>query len=79
MIEIIKQTNVNGYFISTVLPPDTNGLYETMIFETDNNNKVIDWSEIYYDHYETKQEALKNHDILVKKWFKIYENNEVIP
>ena len=72
MSEIIRQTFIEGYLVSTVLPLDTRGLYETMVFKTNTDNEVIVWSAIYSDHYETKQEAKENHNETVV----MYENLE---
>jgi hypothetical protein len=65
LVEIVRQTYIKGFFISTVLPPDTVGLYETMVFKTDSNNEVIDWSELYTDRYKTKEQAKENHNKVV--------------
>ncbi len=65
LVEIVRQTYIKGFFISTVLPKDMNGLYETMVFKTDSNNEVIDWSELYTDRYKTKEQAKENHNKVV--------------
>ena len=62
MVEIVRQTYIKGFFISTVLPSDTHGLYETMVFETNADNEVITWNEVYNRHSQTKQEAKETHN-----------------
>ena len=66
--KLIKRTTVNGFLISTVLPADTNGLYETMIFQCEESGEVSNWAELDVHHYKTKEEALKEHNVLVEKW-----------
>ena len=66
--KLIKRTTVNGFVISTVLPNDTNGLYETMIFQCEESGQVDNWSELDVHHYKTKEKALKDHNRLVRKW-----------
>lgn len=66
--KMIKQTKVNGFLISTVLPADTEGNYETMVFQTDPFGKVTDWGELDLKYYSTEKLAIEDHDELVKKW-----------
>ena len=73
MVEIVRQTFIKGFFISTVLPSDTHGLYETMVFETNADNEVITWNEVYVKHSQTKQEAKETHNETVIIW----ENMEI--
>lgn len=66
--KMIKQTRVNGFLISTVLPADTEGHYETMVFQTDPFGKVTDWGELEVKYYSTEKLAIEDHDELVEKW-----------
>ena len=68
MVEIVRQTYINGFFISTVLHTDTHGLYETMVFETNADNEVITWNELYVKHSQTKQEAKETHNETLIIW-----------
>ena len=42
MVEIVRQTFIKGFFISTVLPSDNHGLYET-------NETLIIWENMEID------------------------------
>jgi len=66
--KMIKQTKVNGFLISTVFPADTEGRYETMIFQTDSFGKVTDWSSLDVIHYDTEEQAIEDHSERVKEW-----------
>jgi hypothetical protein len=66
--KMIKQTRVNGFLISTVLPADTEGHYETMVFQTDPFGKVTDWSNLDVKYSSTEKLAIEDHDELVEKW-----------
>tara|TARA_R100000908_G_C3751650_1_gene146202 strand:- start:2413 stop:2637 length:225 start_codon:yes stop_codon:yes gene_type:complete len=65
IVEIVRQTYIKGFYISTVLPKDTIGLYETMVFKTNSNNEVIDWTELYVNRFKTKEEAKINHNEVI--------------
>ena len=66
--KMLKQTKVNGFLISTVLPADTEGRYETMIFQCNKSGKVTDWSSLDVIHYDTEEQAIEDHSERVKEW-----------
>ena len=66
--KMIKQTKINGFLISTILPADTEENYETMVFQTDPFGKVTDWGELDVKYYSTEKLAVDDHVNLVEKW-----------
>ena len=60
MKQLINFVEVNGkeYMVSTTDTFDA-GL-ETMVFES-RNGKVINWFDLYVNHYNTVEEATKGH------------------
>ena len=65
MKQLINFVVVNGqeYMVSTTDTFDA-GL-ETMVFES-HNQKVINWFDVYVNHYNTVDEAVKGHEDTVK-------------
>lgn len=72
-------THVNGYCISTVgeyFPrngdkQDTVGvgrLYETMVFQVDAEDAVLDWSGLWTEGYNDRDAANAGHAAMVKEW-----------
>jgi len=76
MSNIIAHTIVNGHLISTVkLPgaqfwPELFGdlMYETMVFEVNDEGEVTDWTEKYVTRYSTHDEAVIGHESVVSEW-----------
>jgi len=63
---VARDSNKN-YLVSTVLPADTGGLYETMVFRMISKDE-FDPEDIDVAHYKTEREAKKGHKEMVKKW-----------
>lgn len=66
----IAKTNIPGYYISTVkLGISFQGAieYETMAFATDANDVVTSWLDVECIRSDTRQQAVKVHDAIVKK------------
>jgi hypothetical protein len=65
MKHLINFVVVNGqeYMISTTDTFDA-GL-ETMVFES-RNQKIINWFDVYVNHYDTVEEAIKGHEEIVE-------------
>jgi len=73
-------THVNGYCISTVgeyrqTPTDTNfttigydRLYETMVFELDDEGAPVSMSELDMEPYNTLSAAEEGHMKMCRKW-----------
>ena len=66
----LKTTTSNGYIVSTVKlsysMPDQ-GDYETMVFPTDDDGEVTDWSgRDSRKHYYTKEDAECGHEDMVR-------------
>ena len=62
--DIIKQEDVNEFWVSTVafpLPEIGLGSFETMVFGRDETGKV-DYNDRYCDRYDTRDEALAGHE-----------------
>ena len=58
LMDYVK-VNDRYYYVSTAFTIDK-GL-ETMIFEADENNRVIDWMELYVKHYSSENKAIEGH------------------
>ncbi len=65
---IIKQENINGYFVSTVwfgmdlsYSSEKPLVFETMVF------KQGDWMDLYCDRYSTRGDAIRGHLNTVNK------------
>lgn len=71
LMDYVK-VNDRYYYVSTNYTFD-NGL-ETMIFETDKNNRVIDWMELYAEHYSSENEAVEGHRYAVENVEECIEN-----
>lgn len=65
MKQLINFVVVNGqeYMVSTTDTIDA-GL-ETMVFES-RNQKVTNWFDVYVNHYDTVDEAIKGHEDTVE-------------
>jgi len=57
-------TEIKGYLVSTVFlgMVHSGGPYETMVF------KGEDRSELDFDRYESREEAIKGHERIANKW-----------
>ena len=42
--------------------------WETMVFASDKNGKVLDWMDLDCDIYATESQASEGHDEMVEKW-----------
>ena len=73
--DFVKVQNRN-YYISTNCTFDKG--WETMVFEADANNNVIDWTELYYKGYNNFNEAKEGH-IYIKNHINdfIYIKNQI--
>ena len=67
LLERVARTQNKYYMVSTVLPADTNGLYETMVFKVDDKGD-IDCEDIACAYYKTRAEAKKGHKEMVEMW-----------
>lgn len=47
------------------------GRYETMVFHSDVEGKVQDWGELQCNRYDTPQEALDGHAVIVAQWLAV--------
>ncbi len=65
MKQLINFVVIEGqeYMVSTTYTLDA-GL-ETMVFES-HNQKVTNWFDVYVNHYNTVDEAVKGHEDTVK-------------
>ena len=65
MKQLINFVEVNGkeYMVSTTDTIDA-GL-ETMVFES-HNQKITSWFDLYVNHYDTVDEAIKGHEDVVE-------------
>ena len=63
LYDYIKYDN-NCYYISTVGIYDDHEEYgySTAIFKADDENKVLDWNELYKAEYQSSEEAKKGHE-----------------
>lgn len=51
--------------------------FETMVFECNKKGKVIYWTDLDKDNYETEKEAERGHQKMVKKWkLKVVKNKK---
>ena len=46
----------------------SNGEYETMVFECDEEGEVTNWAEVDISRYHTEEEAREGHATMVDKW-----------
>lgn len=61
------KTRTMGYvWIDTCFTLDHG--WETMVFASDKNGKVLDWMDLDYDIYATESQASEGHDEMVEKW-----------
>lgn len=42
--------------------------YETMVFESDSEGTIIDWTDLDVELYETVDEMMTGHKDMCKKW-----------
>ena len=49
---------------------------ETMVFKSENN-RVINWKELFYKHYETEEEAVRGHNYTLNNLEKCLAEGEV--
>lgn len=63
----IVKTRTMGYvWIDTCFTLDHG--WETMVFASDKNGKVLDWMDLDCDIYATESQASEGHDEMVEKW-----------
>ena len=55
--------NGKHYYVSSCFTPDHG--YETMIFLCDDKGNVLDWSDLYVEHYETEEEMNAGHERII--------------
>lgn len=61
------KTRTMGYvWIDTCFTLDHG--WETMVFASDKNGKVLDWMALDCDIYATESQASEGHDEMVEKW-----------
>lgn len=61
------KTYLRGFVVSTIeLPfPHIGGTYESMVFRTDADGNITDWSELLCRRYVTSDAAEKGHSEIV--------------
>ena len=64
----VMRTKTKWYLVSTVLPTDTHGKYETMVFPLDKHGDVTSYQELDVEHYYTIEQAKQGHETMVLKW-----------
>lgn len=47
------------------------GRYETMVFRSDVEGKVLDWLELQCNRYDTVQDAARGHADIVAEWLAV--------
>jgi|TARA_R110002051_G_scaffold158984_2_gene230316 hypothetical protein len=64
----VARTKTKWYLVSTVLPTDTHGMYETMVFPLNKSGDVASNQELEVQHYESRHLAEEGHKKIVLKW-----------
>ena len=74
MDRTVEKTTANGLAVSTVFlgldhswDDDKIEVFETMVFPLDDDDEILDWSELECVRYGTYQEAVDGHKVVVDK------------
>jgi hypothetical protein len=67
--EIVGQNEDRKYKVSTVLPNDMMGRYESMVFEKRETSDSWNYAEpVVTRYYETREQAETGHELLKEKY-----------
>lgn len=69
-IRIVKQTDLPGYWVSTVFIGLGDNIFETMVFKREYDEEledyVVDYSDLWEERVQTHNEALESHERGIK-------------